>query len=264
MSNNPTGDSPVSRRDFQVTNAPASAGSAAQATHRGDNGNALKRLLANRLLGALPPDEFELLLPALQPVALTAGDEDELCGPHFVYFPEDAVVSHLVVFEDGSTVEATMTGREGVVGCDALFDVKTPTHQTRVTLPGGALRMRAEQFRREFAEREALRELLFVDAARRDAQASQRGACAIRHQIESRLATWLLMMHDRAAGDELPFTQEFIARRIGSRRAGITEVACKFQELGLISYRRGSLRITDRAGLQDAACECYEVLRNIS
>jgi CRP-like cAMP-binding protein len=224
---------------------------------------ALRRLLANRLLSALPGGEFERLLPALEPVPLAARDKlDDSREAAHVYFPEDAVVSHLVLLEDGSTVESAMTGREGVVGLGAVFGQSAPTHWARVTLPGNALRMRAETFRREFSGGEAFRTLLLEHAGRHFAQVAQRAACISRHRVEARLAVWLLLLHDRAGSDELPLTQEFIARRLGTRRAGITEAAGRFQQRGLITYSRGTLRLLDRPGLESAACECYGALRD--
>lgn len=224
---------------------------------------ALGRLLANRLLGGLPGEEFARLLPALEPVSLSARDKlDDSRDAAHVYFPEDAVVSHLVLLEDGNTVEAAMTGREGVVGLGVVFGQHAPTHWARVTLPGSALRMRAETLRREFAGGEAFRRALLGHAGRHVSQVSQRAACISRHRVETRLAAWLLMLHDRAGSDEMPLTQEFVARRLGTRRAGITEAAGRFQERGLIGYSRGTLRVLDRPGLEAAACECYGVLRD--
>ena len=219
-------------------------------------------LLSNNFLGSLPPADFERVMPSLEPVWLSARENlSNSEEARHVYFPEDAVVSHLVVFEDGGTVEAAMTGRDGVVGLGAVFGHFTPTHWSRVTVPGSALRMRADVFRQEFAASEAFRGLLLKYAARHSAQVAQRGACVSRHRVESRLAVLLLMLHDRAGSDELPLTQELIARRIGTRRAGISEFAGGFQERGLISYSRGQLRIRDRGGLEAVACECYRLIR---
>lgn len=225
--------------------------------------NSLKGLLANQLLSALPGEEFERLLPVLEPVTLTPREHlSDAAEARYVYFPEDAVVSHLVVFEDGMTVETAMTGREGAVGLGAVLAHDAPTHWPRVTLSGGALRLRADLFRQEFASSEPLRRLLLGYAGRHIAQLSQRAACINRHRIENRVAAWLLMLHDRAGTHELPLTQEFIAQRIGARRAGISEIFSTLQAGGLIGHSRGVVRIVDRAGLEAAACECYAVLRN--
>lgn len=219
-------------------------------------------LLANGFLGALPAEDFGRVLPALEPVALHARENlPDSADARHVYFPETSVVSHLVVFEDGGTVEAAMTGRDGVVGLSAVFGHHAPTHWSRVTVPGSALRMRADFFRQEFQASDAFRRQVLACAARHTAQVTQRGACVSRHRVEQRLAVWLLLLHDRAGGDDLPLTQELIARRVGTRRAGISEFAGRFQEQGLVSYSRGVLRVRDRQGLEAVACECYGLMR---
>lgn len=224
--------------------------------------NPLTGLLSNSFLGSLPPEDFARLAPSLEPVTLSARENfSNSEETRHVYFPEDSIVSHLVVFEDGGTVEAAMTGRDGVVGLGAVFGHFTPTHWSRVTIPGSALRMRADLFKQEFAAGDAFRGLLLKYAARHSAQVAQRGACVSRHRVENRLAVWLLMLHDRAGSDALPLTQELIARRIGTRRAGISEFAGSFQERGLITYSRGQLRVRDREGLESVACECYRLIR---
>lgn len=251
---------PVPTSWGNVTRAASGLGATPQKTEK----YALKRLLANQLLSALPAEDFERLQSALESVTLTPRESLQgAAEARYVYFLEDAVVSHLVVFEDGTTVETSMTGREGAVGLGAVFQQDAPTHWPRVTLPGSALRMRADLFRQEFAGGEPFRRLLLEHAGRHIAQVSQRAACINRHRIESRLATWLLMLHDRAGADQLPLTQEFIAQRIGARRAGISEIFGSLQERGLIGHSRGVVRINDRPGLEAAACECYAVMRSL-
>jgi CRP-like cAMP-binding protein len=250
------GSAPLAAGD--VPRGSANRGRAPQKTER----YPLKRLLSNQLLSALPGEDFERLLPLLEPVALTLRDGlQDAAESRYVCFPEDAVVSHLVVFEDGTTVETAMTGREGAVGLGAVFHHSAPTHWPRVTLPGTVMRMRAESFRHEFAAVESFRRAVLEHAGRHFAQVSQRAACINRHRIEMRLATWLLMLHDRAGADELQLTQEFIAQRIGARRAGISEVFGALQERDLLGHSRGVVRILDRLGLEAAACECYAVMR---
>jgi CRP-like cAMP-binding protein len=240
---------------------PRAASGVGRAPHKIET-HPLKGLPANRLLRALPAEDCGRLLPCLEHVTLTLRQNlhDAADGRH-VYFPVDAVVSHLVVFEDGTTVETAMTGREGAVGLGSVFCHDAPTHWPRVTLPGNAVRMRADHFRQEFAEGEAFRRLLLDHAGRHMAQVAQRAACINRHRIENRLATWLLMLDDRADTADLPLTQEFIAQRIGARRAGISEVFGTLQERGLIGHTRGVVRVLDREGLEAAACECYGVMR---
>jgi CRP-like cAMP-binding protein len=224
----------------------------------------LKPLLANRLLGALPDEDFARLLPGLEPVTLNT--RDSLHGPlgemRYAYFPEDVVISHLTSFADGSAAEVALTGREGVAGLSAVLGRQPASHSARVTVPGSALRVRVELLAEEFRAGAPFRRLLLEHAGRHLTQVAQRSACANRHRLSERVAAWLLLVQERAGSDELSLTQELIANRLGARRAGVTQIACGLQQRGLISYGRGLIRILDRAGLESAACECYAVLRD--
>ena len=223
----------------------------------------MNRLLSNRLLSALPDEDFARLLPGLEPVSLSARDslQEPLGEIRYAYFPEDVVISHITSFADGSAAEVALTGREGVAGLGAVLGRQPASHTARVTVPGIALRMRVELLAGEFCAGAPFRRLLLEHAGRHLAQVAQRSACANRHRLSERLAAWLLLVQERTGSDELPLTQELIANRLGSRRAGVTQIACGLQERGLIRYGRGLIRILDRAGLESAACECYGVLR---
>ena len=225
----------------------------------------LEKLLTNRILSSLPADLSSQLLPELEPVHLSAGKtlDPEDCDDRYVYFPEDAVVSHLCMTEDGGAVEAALTGKEGVTGlCNILGD-RTPTHQTSVTIPGTALRMKTEVFQSAFRGGGPFQRQLLDYVGDFIVQVSQRAACNALHVLEKRLAVWLLLITDRTGDAPLPLTQDLMARRLGSRRAGISELACKLQEQGNISYSRGNLRVLDREALERNACECYEVFTHI-
>ncbi len=219
-------------------------------------------LLTNKLLTALPGEDFARLLPYLEPVSLASGED--LCGfgeaMEHVYFPENAVVSHLYILVDGSTAEAALIGKEGVVGLSTILAPPTPTHWTQVLITGTALRMRAEVIKDEFARGGAMQRLLLAYAGARIEQLSQRAICNGRHTVEERLCSWLLMIHDRVGDDHLPLTHEKIAGHLGTRRAGITEAALALRDREIITYSRGQIHITDRPGLETAACECYRML----
>jgi CRP-like cAMP-binding protein len=219
-------------------------------------------LLTNKLLTALPGEDFARLLPYLEPVSLYCGEElygfDEAVED--IYFPESAVISYLYTWEDGSTAEAALIGKEGLTGLSAIFDSPAPTCSTQAIIAGTALRMSAEILRREFARGQALQRLLLAHAGIRIAQLSQRAVCNGRHTVIERLCSWLLMLHDRVGDDQLPLTHEQIARHLGARRAGITEAATALRDGQLISCSRGQIRIIDRRGLEMAACECYQAL----
>jgi len=244
-----------------VTRAPYAGGRAAEARPASPRKVAFDGLLTNKILTALPGEDFARLLPHLEPVALGGGEDLYFIGDtaEFVYFPEGAVISHLHVLSDGGTIEADMVGREGLTGLSAVFNSDPPERWTQVTIPGSALRVRAEVMRQEFVLCGALQQSLIAYAASRLAQVSMRAACNGLHSVEQRFCTWLLMLHDRAGDDRLPLTHERISRHIGARRAGITELATTLRARGDISYSRGLIRVVNRAGLEASACECYRL-----
>lgn len=222
----------------------------------------LNALLANKLLAALPREDFERLLPHFEPVALAAGEDlyQFEKGIHFAYFPESAVVSQLHVLADGNTTEAAMIGSEGLVGLSALFNARQPNYWTRVLVAGSALRIRMDMLLQEFARGDALQRALLAYAGVRLAQLSQRAVCSGRHKVDERLCCWLLMLHDRTGEYQLQLTHELIASHLGVRRAGITGSANMLRDRDIISYNRGVVRILDRQGLEAVACECYQML----
>jgi CRP-like cAMP-binding protein len=259
-------------RDLRPTPAVAADG-AAQRAHphatgfgselRREEGDSLNLLLANRLLSALPAEEFARLFPSLEPVSLAAGEvlyklDEEM---RYAYFPETAVVSHLYILSEGGMTEADMVGREGMTGLSAVFNVPPPSYTSEVALSGSALRARVDVLRQEFARGGAFQQTLVKYAAARISLLARRAVCNGNHRVEERLCTWLLMMHDRAGDAPLALTHERISRHLGTRRAGVTSVATMLRDRGVIDYTRGHIRITDRAALEAAACECYPAVR---
>jgi CRP-like cAMP-binding protein len=218
-------------------------------------------LLTNRILTGLPGADFARLLPHLEPVEFTC-DQNLYClgdPPEFVYFPESTVVSHLHVLSDGGTIEADMVGREGLTGLSAVFNSDTPERWTKVLIGGSALRARAEVIRQELALCGGVQQSLLAYASARLAHVAQRAVCNGLHSVEQRLCSWLLMLEDRAGDERLTLTHERIARHLGTRRAGITELATSLRARGYISYSRGLIHIVNRRGLEACACECYGV-----
>lgn len=216
-------------------------------------------LLTNKLLSALPEEDFASLLPHLEPVSLINGEElyklDE--EMRFVYFPETAVISHLYFLLDGGMTEAAMIGREGMIGLSAVFNSPPPAYLTQVTLAGNALRVKTAIFRDLFGRGGSFQQMLLGYACARMTQLSQRAVCNVNHRLEERLCTWLLMVHDRAGEDQLALTHEQIARHLGTRRAGVTEATCALRQSNIIDNTRGQIRIVNRQLLEMSACECY-------
>jgi CRP-like cAMP-binding protein len=220
-------------------------------------------LLTNKILTALPGEDFTRLLPHLEPVSLAcAKDGNDLDdGTRFVYFPETAVLSYLYMLEDGSTTETALIGREGLTGLSALFSARQPPSRTQVTIAGNALRIRTEILKREFARGEALQQLLLDYTSACLIQLAQRTVCNNRHSMETRFCSWLLTMRDCAASDELPLTHEKMAQHLGVRRAGITNIANSLRHAKTINYSRARLQILDAPALESAACECYWMVK---
>jgi CRP-like cAMP-binding protein len=223
-------------------------------------------LLTNKLLASLPGAEFARLLPHLEPVSLTSGQALYKFGAEvdFVYFPETAIISHLYFLEDGSTTGAAIVGKEGIIGLSALLGSRPPSYWTHVTVGGSAIRVLMDTIKQEFARGAALQNLLLSYTSTRLVQLSQRAVCNVRHTVEERLATWLLMIDDRTSDEQLPLTHEEIAHHLGARRAGITTACNALRDSEIIDYHRGLIRILDRQRLEESACECYGTLRQTS
>jgi CRP-like cAMP-binding protein len=222
--------------------------------------------VANRLLRTLPAQDFARLAPALQPVDLPLGQvlfhaEAEV---EAAYFVETGTISMLARLEEGGLMEVGLVGFEGMVGLPLVFGTGVSPLEALAQIPGRSLRVAAPVFRRALEESPAMMPLLLRYAQSFYAQVSQAAACNGIHNLEQRLARWLLMAHDRVEGDELPLTQEFIAQMLGVRRPGVTIVAGILQSAGLIRHRRGHVTILDRPGLESASCECYAVIRRLS
>lgn len=218
----------------------------------------------NQILSALTPEEYESLSPHLEYVELPLGKVlYEMEEPiRHVYFPLSGTVSIVTVLRDGGSVEAGVVGKEGMVGMPLVLGVEAPAnHRAQVQMVGSAVKIKAAPFVNEFKSSERIRSLLLSFLHAFITQISQTVACNGMHRIEDRLARWLLSCHDRASGDVLELTQEFIAQMLGVRRAGVSVAATRLEERGLIRHKRGHIEILDRAGLEAASCECYEVVR---
>lgn len=219
--------------------------------------------IQNKILAALPADEYERLREHLTPVSLELGktlyEQDERI--EYVYFVNTGVVSHVTHMEDGGSVEVGLVGSEGIIGLPVALGDRVSPNQAIVQIADGALRMEAAALRAELGRGGRLQSLLLLYALASHKQVSQTAACNRSHNIGDRLARWLLMCRERVEGDELYLTQEFIAQMLGTRRAGVSEAAILLQAAGLIRYSRGHITILDRERLKEFSCECYEIVR---
>jgi CRP-like cAMP-binding protein len=214
----------------------------------------------NRLIALLPRPDRASLLAACESVQLELGTV--LCKPgeitRHVYFPGDSVISLLTAVVEGEPgLEVGMVGREGMLGAHLALGVSAIPLHALVQGAGAAWRVAAAPFRRELSNSRALRMSLHRYVYVLMAQLATSAACTRFHNVEPRLARWLLMTQDRVRSDNFHLTHEFLAHMLGVRRVGITGAASALQRQGLIRYRRGDINVLDRMGLEAAACSCY-------
>jgi CRP-like cAMP-binding protein len=224
---------------------------------------AVQSPIQNRILAALPSNEYERLLKHLTPVSLALGETIYQPAGKItdVYFLNTGVISFVATLKDGGSVEVGLLGNDSMIGLSiVLGDDLSPNHAI-VQIADGALRMKAAALREELKSDGQLLGLLLRSTLLMIKQVSQTAVCNGSHTVGRRLARWLLMCHDRVNGDELELTQEFISQMLGIRRSGVSEAAILLQGGGLIKYSRGHITILNRAGLEEFACECYGIVR---
>ncbi len=218
-------------------------------------------IVQNRLLAAMKPEEFDLLRPHLDIVPLKAREvlQDSSRTTEFAYFIESGIVSR-VVRSQGGSVETAIVGRLGFVGISIAIGTTISAGRSVVQTPGYALRIPAKELSEIIREQPQIRELLlrYVQSLMR--QKAQSVLCGVRHDLEQRLARWLLLAFDRLEDNSLPITHDILAELLGVRRAGVTVALAAFEDEGLIRRTRGNLYIEDRAGLERRSCECYRAI----
>ncbi len=217
----------------------------------------------NHLLAALPTEDYERLLPDLEPVPLPLGWTVHGAGDRekYLYFLTAGIVSRFYVTENGASAEIGVTGSEGVIGVASFLGGESTPSQALVLSGGYACRLRADVVKNEFEHGGALAHLLLRYTQALIAQTGQIAVCNRHHSLEQRLCRWILSSLDRSPSTELTMTQELIADMLGVRREGVTEAAGKLQKTGLIHYSRGHIAVLDRPRLEAQVCECYAVVK---
>lgn len=220
-------------------------------------------LRSNRLLGALEPESRRRLDPHLEPVEFKLGDMVCDAGGllKHAYFPQGSVLSLLTVLQNGSAIETANIGREGAFGLFAAMYSRVSFNRCIVQLEGHTVRCPIQLLQYEFRNSEHVRDLFVSYSETLLSQVQQTVACNAMHSTEERMCRWLLMMHDRAEGEALPYTHEFLSQILGANRKSVTLAAQSMQNAGLISYRRGTIQVLDRLGLEKASCECYAIVK---
>ena len=176
-----------------------------------------------------------------------------------IYFPDRGLISLVSTLSDGFSAEVSLVGCTGMVGLPVILGSGYSRHRAIVQVSGSIIKISALILKQEFDKGGELQKLLLGYVEDRLNEIAQLSICNRHHNIEERMARWLLMVQDLVQSDELPLTQEFIGQMLGVRRPGVTLTAGQFQRSGLIRYSRGKITILDREALEEVACECYQL-----
>jgi CRP-like cAMP-binding protein len=216
----------------------------------------------NRILSALPKNELSRITRHLSPVTLEQHQTLLDGETAHCYFLEEGIASVVVTVENGATVEVGIIGIDGVVGMPILLGYPSIPGRTFVQIAGFGYRINSEHLKTEFERNGSLRESLQRYMLGFFVQTAQTAACNRLHNIEERLARWLLSCHDRQKTDQLRLTQDFLGQMLGAPRTTVTLAAGLLQKAGMIDYARGVVTIKDRRSLEGSACECYAIVRD--
>jgi CRP-like cAMP-binding protein len=219
--------------------------------------------VSNFILRSIPQNEYSLLFPSMEFVRLKLHQVLHETGETIrsVYFLNDGLASVLTVQPDGKSVEVGLIGKEGFVGLPIIFGFKTSGLRVVTQGDGTGYRLDVEFLLRILPQCPELLKLLQRFSLILAMQSTQLAACNRIHEVEERLARWLLMSQDRIGGRHLPLTQEFLGQMLGTRRASVSEAASSLQKAGMISYTRGNVTVLSRNKLEKTACDCYEMIQ---
>jgi CRP-like cAMP-binding protein len=220
--------------------------------------------MRNKILGALPHEEFAQLLPHLEEVHLKKGETIYLTGDDikYAYFPENGLLSLLVTTKTGYTVEVASVGSEGLVGLPVILRNNIIPYEVTVQFPTAVWKIRTQRLQEEFNKGQAFQDYVLRYLNVLIAQISQSSICNRFHPMNEALSRWLLMVQDRVDSDKLELTHENISHTLGVPRTAVTGAALELQRAGAIRYMRGNISILDRTKLEEKSCECYRIIRD--
>jgi CRP-like cAMP-binding protein len=225
--------------------------------------DAAERPIRNKILLAMTEPEFQLIRPHLGYVALPA--HRSLHEPHqiyrFAYFPNEGLISLVVAMANGKTVEAGIVGNEGVAGLPAVVGLSRGPLREVMQIGGHGFRVKVRDLTRTLDATPDLLRLLRQYTMMLGLHVAQTAACNRLHDIDRRLARWLLMAHDRVNSGTLRITHGFLATMLGTDRASVSLAAGRFQRMNIIKYTRGAVNILNRDALEGQSCECYAVIQ---
>ena len=217
----------------------------------------------NALLAALSDEELQRLAPHLKKVDLQQGEvlHEADSPPAYVFFLEEGVAALSVTSPGGIDLSLSIVGNESTVGERAIFREGSFIIQCKMLSNGSGYKIHPDIFKDEFERGGSLHNFVIGRLETRLTETSQTALCSHAHTIEQRLSRWLLNLADRLKSKELPMTQDLIANMLGVHRPGVTLAAIALQDAGYINYRRGLITITNRKGLENLTCECYEIIK---
>lgn len=217
----------------------------------------------NEILLNLPAEECEIVFPKLEFLRLNHLQLLHEVGDTMKsgYFCNSGMISTLNVFPDGKSVEVGLIGKEGFVGLPLIAGLRSSPLRANVQIGGSAFRMDAQALSDSLVRCPQLALRLHQFSQIVTMQVAQIAACNRLHEVEERLARWLLMCADRAGNHRLPLTQDLLGQMLGTRRASVTIAAGVLQKAGFIDYRRGEVEILNRSKLEETSCECYETIK---
>ena len=220
--------------------------------------------VANRLLSALPPAQYQCLEQQLDIVQLSFGEVIYEVGAPIVhvYFPNDSLISLLTQVDGHRALEVGMVGAEGMLGATLALGGQHSPMRALVQGAGTAMRLKATVFLREFKRGLSMQRSTLLYANALMSQIAQTAACNRFHDLEARLARWLLMTRDRVGSKHLHLTQDFLSAMLGVRRVSVSKAANALKVRHVINYNRGSIEIVDSCGLEALACSCYYKLED--
>jgi CRP-like cAMP-binding protein len=234
-----------------------------QVIQAGKRTNAAGKPIRNKILLAMTDVEFRVIRPHLKYVALPS--HLRLHEPHqtfrFVYFPNEGLLSLVVAMGNGKTVEAGIVGSEGVAGLQAVVGLSRGPLLEVMQIGGDGFRVKIRDLKKTLDSTPDLQRILGRYTMMLGLHVAQTAACNRLHDVDRRLARWLLMAHDRVHSGTLRITHDFLATMLGTDRPSVSQAAGLFQRMNIIKYSRGAVKILNRGALENQACECYAVIQ---
>jgi CRP-like cAMP-binding protein len=221
------------------------------------------RKSANHLLNCLQADAFERVAKRLTRVKLR--QKEVVYKPNepieHILFPENTVLCLLTLMANGDTIEAATVGREGASWISASVGAPSMPCETIVAIDGTALRLPVDDLERELKDNDHFRHVLTEYSHALLIASMRTSACNGLHKLQERCARWILTTLDRVDTDRFAVTKEFLAQLLGTNRPTVSVIVSTLEKAGMLNVEGRWVTVADRKRLNEAACECYEIIR---